>query len=294
MKMRPQRHRNPARTEIIEHRGATLAVMTNGAYTVTSLGPRRTFTEATAAHSVTHAIWVRTLPAPFDGNVNTRWLSRALAANQARVPDVLAIAMQYIKGAAPVFEGRLQIAGDASYGPLKNGKREEGADFNDYLGVEWRYPDQIDQPEKRQHLCLDCSGLMRMVWGYRHHLPAARYLDTVPLGLRPRSDHNAIPRRAFEIFEAAPGVIIIPKARQQVTDFSALNIGDLVFFDADKNDGKQLDHVGIYFGLDSGGHQRFLSSRKGANGPTLGDYKGKSILDGTGLYARSFRAARRL
>jgi hypothetical protein len=50
----------------------------------------------------------------------------------------------------------------------------------------------------------------------------------------------------------------------------------------------------MYLGLDAGDHQRFISSRKGANGPTMGDFKGKSILDGTGLYARAFRAVRRL
>ena len=80
----------------------------------------------------------------------------------------------------------------------------------------------------------------------------------------------------------------------QVTDFSRLQPGDLVFFDADAGDGPQVDHVGIYLGPDTGGHHRFLSSRKSANGPTLGDTSGKSLLDGTGLYAKSFRAARRL
>ena len=40
-------------------------------------------------------------------------------------------------------------------------------------------------------------------------------------------------------------------------------------------------------------NHRFISSRKSANGPTLGDTNGKSLLDGTGLYAKSFRAARR-
>jgi len=50
----------------------------------------------------------------------------------------------------------------------------------------------------------------------------------------------------------------------------------------------------MYLGVDSGGHHRFVSSRKTANGPTLGDLGGKSLLDGTGHYAVSFRAARRL
>jgi hypothetical protein len=50
----------------------------------------------------------------------------------------------------------------------------------------------------------------------------------------------------------------------------------------------------MYLGIDSGGHHRFISSRKTANGPTLGDTGGRSILDGTGFYAVAFRSARRL
>ena len=133
-----------------------------------------------------------------------------------------------------------------------------------------------------------------MVWGYRRHLTGNNFLDAVPLCLKPQKSHRAIPRRAFEIFDAAPGVVIVRNTKVQVKDLSQIGIGDLVFFDADESDGTQIDHVGMYLGLDAGNHYRFISSRKGANGPTLGDLKGKSILDGTGLYARSFRAVRRL
>jgi len=45
-----------------------------------------------------HATWVRTLPAPFDGQLDETWLRCALEANQEEIPDVLAIAMQYVKG----------------------------------------------------------------------------------------------------------------------------------------------------------------------------------------------------
>jgi len=271
-----------------------LATLTNGAYTVTSAGPKRTFSEPTVANPVTHSVWVRSLPMPFDGNIDMTWLTRALEANQLAVPDVLAIAMQYVAGAPATFEGDLQIAGDASYGPPKNGKREEGSDFSDYLGIEWVYPEGVDKPEKRQLHCVDCSGFIRMVWGYRHHLPGYGYVDTVPLCLKPRQSHDAIPRRAFEIYEAAPGVVVVSDVGIQVKDFSSVRIGDLLFFDADPGDGTRIDHVGMYLGLDAGNHHRFISSRKGANGPTLGDYKGKSLLDGTGLYAKSFRAVNRL
>ena len=73
-----------------------------------------------------------------------------------------------------------------------------------------------------------------------------------------------------------------------------LRPGDLVFFDASIDDGTQLDHVGLYLGIDTSGHPRFVSSRKSVDGPTMGDAGGNSTLDGTMLYARTFRAARRL
>ena len=133
-----------------------------------------------------------------------------------------------------------------------------------------------------------------MVWGYRRHLPGNNCPTTVPLCLKPQESHSAIPRRAFEMYDAAPGVVIVPDTKVQVKDFSKIGIGDFVFFDADEKDGTQIDHVGMYLGLDAGNHYRFISSRKGANGQTLGDFRGKSILDGTGLYARTFRAVRRL
>ena len=77
--------------------GNWLATFTDDAYTVVLAGPRRRFAEGTA--SVSHARWVRTYPKPFAGRLDRPWLERALAANQARVPDVLALAMQYIRGA---------------------------------------------------------------------------------------------------------------------------------------------------------------------------------------------------
>ncbi len=73
-----------------------------------------------------------------------------------------------------------------------------------------------------------------------------------------------------------------------------LQPGDVVAFDASTTDGTRIDHVGIFLGRDSLGHDRFISSRKTADGPTLGDLGGRSVLDGTGLYAVSFRTARRI
>jgi len=142
---------------------------------------------------------------------------------------------------------------------------------------------ELRAAEPAQLRSLDCSGYMRMVWGYRSGLP----LTLMPNG-------TAIPRRAFEMLNSAPGVVTIANAGTQAIAFSRLSTGDLVFFDAATDDGTQIDHVGMYLGVDSGGHHRFVSSRKTANGPTLGDLGGKSLLDGTGHYAVSFRAARRL
>ncbi|HET6280981.1 MAG TPA: NlpC/P60 family protein, partial [Polyangia bacterium] len=222
----------------------------------------------------------------------TGTVDEALAAHLDRAardprPDLLALAMQYVAGAPPILENGLQIAGDADYGPLSDdGQRAEGADFNDYLGVPWTYRDgTFDRPESRQLRSLDCSGFMRMIWGYRAGMP---------LGPVDVTDGSVIPRRVVQMSQANLGVTIITNARAALaSELAKLQAGDLVFFDADPADGPGADHVGMVLGLDTGGHLRFISSRKGANGPTLGDTRGASILDGQGLYARSFDLARR-
>ena len=272
---------DPARTVVTDATGAWVATFTDGARTVALVGPARTFAEATAAHPVVSTTWVRLLAAPFAGTVDTAWLDAALADSS---PDILAIAMQYVVGAPSLYNATgLRIAGDADYGPLQpDGTRQEGSDFNDSLGVAWTYGSTTDQPEADQFGSLDCSGFTRMIWGYR---------GGIPLILNPNG--VALPRRATQQHTSAPGVLTI-NSTVQVTDFTRLQPGDLVFFDADAGDGPQSDHVGTYLGRDTGGHYRFISSRKSANGPTLGDTSGKSILDGTGYYAKAFRAARRL
>ncbi|CAG9171165.1 NlpC/P60 family protein [Cupriavidus respiraculi] len=285
---------NPDRSELADDDGHWLATFTDGAYTVTLAGAERTFADAgddTLFASVTHGVWVRTLPQPFDGNVDEAWLTDALAANQTGTPDVLAIAMQYVRHAPLLAQESLVIAGAARYGPPGRDdddhvRPQEGADFNDYLGIPWTYPDEVDKPEAAQFRCLDCSGYMRMVWGYRQGLP---------LCLAPLPDGSAIPRRATQMCASAPGVMVIANEGAQATELAALRVGDLVFFDGDQRDGPAIDHVGMYLGLDDAGHHRFISSRKTADGPTQGDLGGKSILDGTTAhYAKRFRAARRL
>lgn len=274
---------SPARTLVTDASGAWLATFTDGARTVTLRGPSRLFGESTATYPVTSEVWVRTLAEPFGGTVDVGWLDRRLADGSA---DILALAMQYVENAPDVLNtARLRIAGDAHYGPLlSDGSRQEGSDFNDFLGVAWTYATTTDQPEAAQLGSLDCSGFLRMVWGYRTGIPLSLATDA----------GASLPRRAFQIYDAAPGLVTVPNTGAQVTALGALSPGDLVFFDAATDDGTQIDHAGMYLGIDAGGNRRFISSRKGNDGPTLGDAYGRSVLNGTGLYAKAFRGARRL
>ncbi len=268
--------------DVLDDRGELVASFTTGARSVRIVGPKRTLHESTSAHDVVTRDWIRVLPAPFEGTVDWTWLASARASAE---PDVIAIALQYVSGAPELLDANgWKLAGDAHYGPLVGTARTEGADFNDYLGLDWRYADgTLDPAEVAELGSLDCSGFVRMVWGLR---------AAIPLGLAPAADRSVLPRRSFELYESAPGVVVIPET--SAPDRARLQAGDLVFFDADTSDGTRIDHVGLYLGLDRGGHPRFVSSRKSADGPTMEDTNGPSLLDGTMLYGRSFRAARRL
>jgi cell wall-associated NlpC family hydrolase len=277
---------DPDRTVIERPCGTLLAILTDGAFTARVHGATRTFNEPSAAAAVQTDDWVRALPARFDGTVNEATRSWLLRAADDESPDLLAMAMQYIDGAPVVRDGTRQIAGDAGYGPLSaTGTRIEGSDFYDYLGTVWTFSDgAVEKPLASELGSLDCSGYMRMLWGVRAGLPLAS-TAAVP-------SVNALPRRAVQM-EAGPFGIPIAIAAPPA-EATGLQAGDLVFFDADPEDGPAIDHVGMYLGRDANGGRRFISSRKGANGPTLGDVRGASILDGPGLYAKAFRSARRL
>lgn len=269
------------RTVVVTRKGRT-ATFTVGARTVTITGPSRTFTEPAVPETVTSSVWVRLLETPFSGTIPDAWLSAALA---DRSPDVLATAMQYTTAAPTVRDAQgAVVSDDADFGPLQaDGTREEGSDFNDYLGKTWTYTSGVDEPEANQFGALDCSGFVRMVVGYRRGFP---------LTLAP--DGRALPRRAVQMAASAPGVAVVPDTGARASDTGSLRPGDLVFFDASTDDGSDIDHVGIYLGKDSAGAPRFVSSRKTANGPTMGDIGGRSTLNGTGLYASSWRSAHRL
>ncbi len=275
--------RNPDRVQVLDGSPQPVATFTLGARTVTVRGAARTFVEpSTTTATVVHRTWVRLLPAPFSGKVDTAWLQAALADTS---PDVLSLATQYITGAPTVraVDGSV-VSSDADYGPLlADGSREEGADFNDYLRVTWAYGSQLDAPESRQLGALDCSGFVRIVLGYRAGAPLA--FDPNGVGL---------PRRSFQMLDSAAGVVTVRNTGATPSSTSALAPGDLLFFDGSTDDGTRIDHVGIYLGIDSAGAPRFISSRKTVNGPTLGDVGGRSVLSGTGLYAKAWRAARRV
>lgn len=239
---------------------------------------------------VAHSIWVRVLPAPFSGVVDETWLRAAL--NDQR-PDALAVALQYLRGSPAVIDslqGNLQVAGLSSYGPLEgDGTRQEGADFNDYLGISWQYGSFTDQPEAGQFRCMDCSGFVRMIYGYRG---AFTLTSSVLNGI-------SIPRVSHDIADSGPGTIVIANTGvpPSTAELGKLLPGDIVSFDADTSNPEeeegQLDHLGIYLGVDTAGKHRFISSRKVANGPTMSDLGGPSVLEGTNLYARSLRLTRR-
>lgn len=273
---------SPDRVEVLDGSGAWLATFTEGARTVTLRGPLRVFGEpATTAATVSSTTWVRLLPEPFAGAVPVTWLRDAL---RSTAPDALAIAMQYVTN-APTLTGAdgQVVAGDADFGPVgRYGRhRVEGADFNDYLGMTWTYAGRDHAPDPRRRRSLDCSGFVRMVYGYRLG---------VPLGSEPAP--GRLPRRAVEIMASGPGVLLAPAGRRP--PLAALAPGDLLFFDTTRGDGNPANHAGIYLGVDSDGQARFVSSRGLVNGPSMGDVGEASVISGDGWMARVLRAARRL
>jgi hypothetical protein len=253
---------------------------------------------------ITHGTWVRLLPEPFTG-----WTPAVEAAVRGWLldptPDVLAYLMMFISGAPAVEDPRLfttgvdapkQVLGEARYGPNeRDGKRQEGADFNDYIRIPWEYPcitvPTTDVNERLQQYCLDCSGYVRMIFGYHLGLPLALQ-DPADL------DGLNLPRRAVQIGPSGPGVLIA-ESEDTPVDTGNIRVGDIVTFNADAGDDpageaeENDDHVGLFLGLDGAGNQLFVSSRKTANGPTFGPLGGVSYLNGDGYWAQAARRLRR-
>jgi cell wall-associated NlpC family hydrolase len=283
-----QRLDRPARTVARTPAGQVVATMTDGARSVALLGPERVFADPdfTTATVVT-TTWVRFLPREWGPDGERQpwfrpWLDQALRDTS---PDLFAVALQYLHGQPPQTDAAgLAYRGDAGFGPGLGGTdRAENSDFYDYLGVPWTFPNgRVEAPDPARYRDVDCSGFLRLVLGYRMGLP-----------LRNTNGPGAgLPRRAYAIAAVGPGTTVIPDGGGTVHDYSALQPGDLVFFNLDGH--PQIDHSALYLGLDDTGHHRFLSSRRMADGPTLGDLGGTSLLDDGGYYARGFRTARRV
>jgi cell wall-associated NlpC family hydrolase len=199
---------------------------------------------------------------------------------------VFAVAMQYADGADDQKDNEgLTFRGDAIFGPVEPAgyARLEQSDFLDYLGIDYEFPDISKSPKPDHWGALDCSGFVRMVYGYRLGYPLLGTNNPGP----------GLPRRAWAIAENGPGVKLIPNTQVRATSYDALQPGDLLFFEVEGTP-DELDHVGIYLGTDSAGHHRFMSSRERANGPTFGDLGGTSLLDDGGMYSQGWRAARRI
>ena len=285
------RRDRPARTTVVDAAGRVLVTFTVGARTATLDGPDRTFAEPQfPGRAVTTRVWVRLLPQawrPEDENAPwvRDWLQTFLGSTE---PDVLAFVRDYLDGAPAERDAReVRFKGDASFGPPPppGSPPIENNDFYDYLGVDWTFADGARRdPDPVRYGTVDCSGFVRLVYGFRAGYPLIPTNERGP----------GLPRRARAMSENGPGVTLLPDTGGIPPDLGVLQAGDLLFFDLDKTADGRTDHVAIYLGRDASGGHRFVSSRVRADGPTLGDLGGTSLLDDAGYYARSFRSAKRL
>ncbi|GGO86012.1 NlpC/P60 family protein [Wenjunlia tyrosinilytica] len=303
---RYERLTKPARTVVREGGGSVVATFTDGARTANLTGPTRTFSEPrTTKEKVVTDQWVRLLPQPWtNGAEETSWFKDWFKKNLgSKSDDVFAVAFQYgDKAPTHKNDAGQRSRGDAIFGPIDpNGvavgdQRKEQSDFYDYLGVAWQFKDGVlEYPEQEKYGALDCSGFVRMVYGYRM---------AYPLNGNDLSTDDGLPRTANGMATKGPGVPVLPLKKTgnkdplyfyaRPTSIDVLQPGDLIFFEIDRRTGTRMDHSGIYMGLDTAGHPRFVSSREEANGPTMGDLGGDSRLDGNGYYAKYLRTAKRL
>jgi len=279
----------PARTIARTPGGEVVATMTDGARTVALLGPQRTFADPDlTAATITTTTWIRLMPQEWiPGTEHEPWFQPWLDRTLGDIsPDMLAVAQQYLRSQpADADQAGVTYRGDAGFGPEITGAsaRQENSDFYDYLGVPWTFPNgQQETPDPQHYRDVDCSGFLRLVLGYRMGYPLRNT----------NGPGSGLPRRAYAIAAFGPGIVVVPDRGVTARDYAALQPGDLVFFNLDVR--PQIDHAALYLGLDNTGHHRFLSSRGRADGPTLGDLGGTSLLDDGGHYSRGFRTARRL
>lgn len=273
----------PARTVVRDNVGAIIATLTDGARTAALTGPPRTFSEPGETQTVTTSAWVRLLPQPWQNSGEhatwfAPWLKTALA---DRGDDLLAVAAEYLGGAPAVTDGRsVRFRGNASFP-----HPDRPADFLDYLGLRWTFADgTTESPHPERYGAIDSAGLVRLVYGYRLGYP-----------LRPTNGRGTgLPRQPAAMATLDAGTVIIPDHHTTPADRLLLLPGDLLFFDDRRAGAGDVDHVGIFLGLDDNGHPRLVSSRKKADGPTFGDVGPTSLLGQGGRFGPGLRSARRL
>lgn len=272
----------------IRHNGVLVAEATDGARTVTFFGPERAFTEVNTTVAVVKTDrWVRVAPRAWHPGAGTEaWFADfMLATLSSDAPDILAMATQYLDGRPTLRDASgIPYAGDAGFGLLREGDTVDGADFFDYLGIPYTFPDGTRRrPDPRWYRKLDCSGYLRLVYGYRAGIPLSA--GTTGADGLPRTAH------AMAYNSAAVTVAEGPTRTEPPKDLAGVRPGDLVFFAL--RDDEHISHSGIVLGRDDAGRLRFVSSRTLINGPTFGDFRARSVLD-AGLFRDRLRRVIRL
>jgi hypothetical protein len=283
----------PARTQVRRRADqAMVATLTAGARTAVFAGPRRRFTEPSTTTAVVESTtWVRVAPQAWEyGHIPealARWLLAELYRDDPPV-DVLGAAMQYLPGVPELRDNRgVRYAGDAGFGYVHSRDERDGADFYDYLEIPWDFPDAGKvQPSARWDRDLDCSGYLRLIYGYRFGIPLLNQTATTTV--------DGLPRTAASMAAYARSVVIAAGRSPSLppTDLSAIQPGDLVLF-ALHDDPALITHSGMYIGDDTDGGMRFVSSRGTVDGPTFGDVRGDGVID-SGYFAKRLRRVIRL
>lgn len=269
---------SPDRTVVRDHQGELVAYLTHGARTVLMAGPRRVFAEPQATDAtVTTTSWVRVSPQPYrpsdlENPTYAVWLAKAL---HDRTDDILGAAMQYVTGAPEkVAADGIRYAGDSGFGYINNEEQRDGADFYDFLGIPWTWPDgRRSQPSDKWEREMDCSGYIRMVFGYRGGMTMYRTND-------PESA-SGLPRSAYAMADRANSVTIASPRRPEDApkDLDRVQPGDVVFFALHDETPALITHSGIVIGKDNEGRTRFASARSTVNGPTIGDVAGDGVIE---------------
>lgn len=271
--------------------GEIVAIAAQGARTVhfRARSPR-TFTEPGSNVVVTTQWWVRIGPSPWSADAATDpdYVSWFLGHIDDTGPDVLTVAAEYLRGAPEKTDsaGRT-YAGDAGFG-IERGDQTDGADFNEYMGVPWTFPSgRTVEAKPSWKGRLDCSGYVRIVYGYRGGLTL--HYGPVEAGV------EGLPRTAHSIaYDAAQATIAEgpTRARPPKRTHRALP-GDLAFF-ALRDNPARVSHSGILLGYDQDGRMRFVSSRDSTDGPSFANSSGTPSALDAGFWARSLRRISRL